>query len=98
MSEQELRFQAIKEAQLFITANRDRYSFPSFYGTKGMSKTVVNVADFMLAYADGTHEDYMKEHTKGEDQDYPLPLPPNTADNTETAPLSRAKKFKGKNK
>ena len=60
MKVEELRFQAIKEAQIFVSANRDRYP-TTFEHPNDFAKTVVTIADFMLAYATRTHKDYMKE-------------------------------------
>ena len=63
MKVEEFRFQAIKEAQLFVTANKDQY-IGAFSAPEGIAQTVVRVADFMLAYANGTHKELLKEVTK----------------------------------
>ncbi len=58
MTLEEVRFQAIKEAQRFVTANKDQY-IGSFRAPEGITNTVVRVADFMLAYAAGNHKEHI---------------------------------------
>lgn len=60
MKIEELRFQAIKEAQQFVAANRDRYP-TTFERPEGFANTVVAIADFMLAYAGNTHKELLEE-------------------------------------
>jgi hypothetical protein len=62
MNEIELRFQCIKEAQLFVTTNKELYQ-PSLK-EGGLAKTIVKIADFMMAYSYNTHEELIKGEQK----------------------------------
>lgn len=57
----ELRFQAIKEAQTFVSANKEVYEYTIKHSKDGVATAVVKIADFMLAYAMGTHKEHLEE-------------------------------------